>query len=172
MTSIDHEENNGITTDPQPKLPKRRFPWGMLLVAAVFIIVPFISWYGTWFGRPLSDDQIAEYLNDEEKPRHIQHALDQIVAKMEVKPGGAERWYPKMVSLSSHRLPQIREWAAFTMGHDNHSEQFHAQLLALLKDDDAIVRRTAALWLVRFQDASGRPELVSMLEPYTLVAEF
>jgi hypothetical protein len=46
-------------------------------------IVPFLTWYGTWFGRALSDEKIAEYLADEKNPRHIQHALTQIEARME-----------------------------------------------------------------------------------------
>ena len=165
------EEVSRADGEQEAPRARRRFPWGMLLVAAVFIIVPFLSWYGTWFGRPLSDSKIQEYLNDEQSPRHIQHALDQIVKRMEENDESVRQWYGKIASLSSHRLPEIREWSAVAMGHDNRSDDFHNRLRELLKDEDAIVRRTAALWLVRFQDASGRPELVEMLKPYTLRAE-
>jgi hypothetical protein len=165
------DEIEPVETPGEAAVAKRRFPWGMLLVAAVFIVVPFLSWYGTWFGRPLSNSKIEEYLNDEDSPRHIQHALDQIVKRMEENDESVTQWYSKIASLSSHRIPEIREWSAVAMGHDNRSEEFHARLQALLKDDDPIVRRTAALWLVRFQDASGRPELVEMLKPYTLRAD-
>ncbi|HEU4390446.1 MAG TPA: HEAT repeat domain-containing protein [Blastocatellia bacterium] len=172
MTEVEQiDEINPVEPPEDGSGAKRRFPWAMLAVAAVFIVVPFISWYGTWFGRPLSDSKLEEYLNDEERPRHIQHALDQIVKRMEENDESVKKWYGKIASLSSHRLPEIREWSAVAMGHDNRSDEFHNRLLALLKDDDPIVRRTAALWLVRFQDATGRPELVEMLKPYTLRAE-
>ena len=47
----------------------------LIIVAALFIIVPFLTWYLTWFGRGLSDDDIAKYLVDENNPRHMQRAL-------------------------------------------------------------------------------------------------
>jgi hypothetical protein len=40
----------------------------------------------------------------------------------------------------------------------------------MLDDADLMVRRNAALALVRFADASGRPELVGVLRPFTLRA--
>jgi hypothetical protein len=143
----------------------------MVIVAALFVIVPFLSWYGTWFGRELSDEQIETYLNDEEKPRNVQHALNRIVERMEKKDQSVRRWYPKIMSLAGHSIPQIREYAVWAMGHDNTSEEFHSRLREMLADEDAIVRGTAALWLVRFNDASGRPELVRMLTPVTVRAE-
>jgi len=56
------------------------------------------------------------------------------------------------------------------MGADNHSDEFHNSLKGLLADSEAIVRRNAALALVRFNDASGRGELLGMLQPFTLTA--
>lgn len=154
-----------------PGAARRKFPWGMLTVAILFVVIPFISWYGTWFGRPLSDSKIEEYLNDDEKPRHIQHALEQIVGRIETRDESVRRWYPKIRSLATHSVPEIREWAAVAMGHDSTNEDFHADLRSLLKDENPIVRRTAALWLVRFGDASGRDQLVEMLKPFTLRAD-
>jgi hypothetical protein len=52
------------------------------------------------------------------------------------------------------------------MGQDNTSEDFHRGLLSLLSDTEPLVRRNAALQLVRFTDASGRPELRAMLQPF------
>src|SRR5205807_455893 len=49
---------------------------------------------------------------------------------------------------------------------DNKSEDFHRALIDLLKDTEPLVRRNAALQLVRFGDASGRPELREMLQPF------
>ena len=42
------------------------------------------------------------------------------------------------------------------MGQDNKSEEFHQALLSLLNDNDPLVRRNAALQLVRFGDGSGK----------------
>src|SRR5262249_31297326 len=61
---------------------------------------------------------------------------------------------------------------AWVMGQDNTSEDFHRALLSLLNDSEPLVRRNAALQLVRFADAngkpdaSGRPELRAMLQPF------
>jgi vesicle coat complex subunit len=46
------------------------------------------------------------------------------------------------------------------MGFDNTSQEFHNALLKLLHDQEPIVRRNAALALVRFNDNSGREELL------------
>jgi HEAT repeat protein len=56
------------------------------------------------------------------------------------------------------------------MGFDNKAPEFHDALLKLLKDPEPIVRRNAALALVRFEDSSGREELISVLRPYVLKA--
>jgi pyruvate/2-oxoglutarate dehydrogenase complex dihydrolipoamide acyltransferase (E2) component len=40
----------------------------------------------------------------------------------------------------------------------------------LLADPEVIVRRNAALALVRFNDVSGRPELLAILQPFTVNA--
>src|SRR5258708_30080291 len=52
------------------------------------------------------------------------------------------------------------------MGQDNKSEEFHQALVSLLSDSEPLVRRNAALQLVRFGDAAGRPELRSMLQSF------
>src|SRR5437660_8713486 len=52
------------------------------------------------------------------------------------------------------------------MGQDNKSDEFHRALIDLLKDTEPLVRRNAALQLVSFGDASGRPELRTMLQPF------
>jgi hypothetical protein len=56
------------------------------------------------------------------------------------------------------------------MGQDNHSELFHRTLRGLLADSELMVRRNAALSLVRFADASGRAELMGVLEPFNVRA--
>jgi HEAT repeat protein len=151
-------------------LPRRKFPWAIIVVVALFVIIPFLAWYGTWFGRPLSDNQIDQYLNDQEKPRHIQQAIEQIAGRIDRHDSSAEKWYPALAELAHHAVPQVRTAAAWAMQSDTTYEGFHTALLSLLQDEDPTARHQAALSLVRFQDASGRPELVSMLKGSTLRA--
>ncbi len=135
----------------------------MILLAFLFLLVPFLTWYLTWFGRPLTDRQIERYLNDEEKPRHIQHALSQIADRILRGDPSVRQWYPKIVSLAEHPRSEIRLMAAWVMGQDNRSADFHRALKRLLNDPIPMVRRNAALGLVRFGDESGRSEIQQML---------
>jgi hypothetical protein len=64
--------------------------------ALLLVLFPFLFWYGTWFGRKLTDAQIGEYLSDRAKPRHAQHALVQL----------GERKRRAMVSASGPALRQ------------------------------------------------------------------
>ena len=144
----------------------------LIIVAALFIIVPFLTWYFTWFGRPLSDEKIAEYLADDKHPRNIQHALAQIEVRLEKNDATVKKFYPRIVELAKNPNTEVRKTVAWVMGQDNTSEDFHRGLLSLLSDSEPLVRRNAALQLVRFTDAnghpdaSGRPELRAMLQPF------
>jgi hypothetical protein len=155
---------------PQPA-SRRKFPWGMLLVAASFVVIAFLSWYGSWFGRPLSDAKIVEYLNDREKPRNVQHALSQIADRIMKGDSSAKQWYPAVIASAENPSPEVRLTAAWTMGQDNSDQDFHKALLSLVGDTNAGVRHNAALALVRFGDGAGRAELVAMLKPYSIRAE-
>jgi HEAT repeat protein len=155
----------------EPAAPRRKFPWPILVVVALFVIVPFISWYGTWFGRPLSDAQMESYLHDKDKPRNVQHALEQIVNRIRQRDQSVKRWYTDVESLVSYPVPQVRAAAAWTMQHDNSYDGFHRALLTMLGDESAAVRHQAALSLITFGDRSGRAELVAMLKPETLQAQ-
>lgn len=146
--------------------PRRPSNIWLIIVASLFIIVPFLTWYLTWFGRGLSDDDIAKYLVDESNPRHMQHALLQVEERMERGDGSATKFYPQVVAASKSSVPEVRKTAAWVMGQDYKSEDFHRALIDLLKDNEPLVRRNAALQLVRFGDASGRPELRAMLQPF------
>src|SRR5437867_2728558 len=103
----------------------------LIIVAGLFIIVPFLTWYLTWFGRGLSDDEIAKYLSDENNPRHMQHALLQIEERIERGDGAATRFYPQIVGASRSTVPEVRKTAAWVMGQDNKSEEFHRALIDL-----------------------------------------
>lgn len=56
------------------------------------------------------------------------------------------------------------------MGFDNTAPQFHEALLKLLNDSEPVVRRNAALALVRFNDNHGSRELRLILKPYPVRA--
>ena len=71
-------------------------------------------------------------------------------------------------TLSGNPETEFRLTVAWLMGFDNKSQEFHDALLKLLQDPEPLVRRNAALALVRFQDHSGRDELLSVLRPYAL----
>ena len=140
----------------------------ILILAVLFVAATFLAWYFTWFGRGLSDADITNYLTDTKNPRHVQHALLQVQQRMERGDPSARNWYPQVLTLSSNPEAEFRLTTAWLMGFDNKSDQFHAALLKLIRDDEPIVRRNAALALVRFNDSSGREELVSVLKPYVV----
>lgn len=160
-----YQSDNGYRT--AATVGKRRFSssWPLLIVAALFVIGAFLTWYFTWFGRELSPADISTYLADS-KPRKIQHALLQVQQRIERGEEGARQWYPQLIALANHPETEIRLTLAWVMGFDNRSDEFHETLLKLLKDSEPIVRRNAALALVRFGDNSGRSELLAVFEPY------
>jgi HEAT repeat protein len=82
--------------------------------------------------------------------------------------GQVKQWYPQLVALSGSPETEFRLTVAWLMGFDNKSQEFHDALLKLLQDQEPLVRRNAALALVRFQDHSGREELLAVLRPYEL----
>jgi HEAT repeat protein len=110
------------------------------------------------------------YLHDENKPRNVQHALSQIANRIIGGDESVKQWYPSVISASQNSSAEVRLMAAWVMGQDNKTPEFHAALLPMLEDSHPGVRHNAALSLVRFNDAAARPELVAMLKPNTLLA--
>jgi HEAT repeat protein len=163
---------NGNHPEIQVSEVRRRVPGSkpILILAGLFVAATFLAWYFSWFGRGLSDADISQYLSDEKNPRHVQHALLQVQHRMERGDGSAKTWYPQLVTLSGNPETEFRLTVAWLMGFDNSSPEFHTALLKLAHDPEPIVRRNAALALVRFNDNSGREELVSVLKPYVLKA--
>src|ERR1700752_1168064 len=94
---------NGQHAQPPPAVaqPKRPSNFWLIIVAGLFIVVPFLAWYFTWFGRNLSDADIANYLAEEKNPRHIQHALLQVEQKMERGDPSAKQFYPQVIALTT-----------------------------------------------------------------------
>ena len=153
-----------------PEVKRLRASGPILILAVLFVVGAFLTWYFTWFGRDLSDADISQYLVDEKHPRRVQHALLQIQQRLERGDPAVKQWYPQIVGLANHPETEFRLTAAWLMGFDPKSEEFHQTLLKLVRDPEPIVRRNAALGLVRFADASGRPELVAILSPYVVTA--
>jgi hypothetical protein len=131
----------------------------------LIVLMPFLFWWNTWFGRHLSDAQVTEYLHDDKKPRHIQQALVQISDRMSHNDAAVKVWYPDLVRLASDPVEEIRNTDAWVMGQDTSGAGFHETLLKMLSDSSATVRGNAALSLVRFGDATGRPQMVALLQP-------
>jgi HEAT repeat protein len=136
----------------------------------LIVLMPFLFWWNTWFGRHLSDQQLTEYLHDEKKPRHIQHALVQLGDRMSHNDAAAKRWYPDLIRVATHPVEEVRNTDAWVMGQDTSGPAFHETLLRMLSDSSPMVRGNAALSLVRFGDATGRPQIVSLLEPAHITA--
>jgi biotin carboxyl carrier protein len=158
-----------MNPDAQPqKSFGGRWALGILVLALLFVLMPFLFWNATWFGRPITDNQIAKALVDRSHPREIQHVLSQFETRIEKGDPSVRRWYPQMVALSKDPVDEIRVTDAWVMGQDNTSQDFHAALLPMLNDPNPMVQRNAALSLVRFQDDSGHALIVSMLRPYVM----
>jgi hypothetical protein len=164
--------DNGNHPEIKVSEVRRRTPGSgpILLLASLFVAATFLAWYFSWFGRELSHDDVSKYLVDEKNPRHVQHALLQIQQRMERGDPEAKTWYPQLITLSGSSETEFRLTVAWLMGFDNQSQEFHQALLKLLRDQEPIVRRNAALALLRFNDGSGREELLAMLRPYSVRA--
>ncbi len=142
----------------------------ILFLAVLFVAATFLAWYFSWFGREISDADVTKYLVDERNPRHVQHALLQIQQRLERGDKTAKQWYPQLIALSGNPETEFRLTVAWVMGFDNQAPEFHQALGKLVNDEQPVVRRNAALALVRFNDVSGRTELMSMLQPYPVKA--
>ena len=163
---------NGNHPEIKVSEARRRTPGSgpILILAILFVAATCLAWYFSWFGRELSHEDITQYLSDEKKPRHVQHALLQIQHRIERGDATAKVWYPQLITLSGNPETEYRLTVAWLMGFDNQSKEFHEALLKLVRDPEPIVRRNAALALVRFGDPSGREELVATLKPFPLKA--
>ena len=160
-------------SDPEMRRAERRRQRSALILtalAAAFILVPFLFWRGTWFGRALTEDELGKYFTDEAQPRHIQHALVQIGERMSQGDASVTRWYPQVIEQAKSPHAEIRITVAWVLGGDTRSEEFHSVLSGLLQDLDPMVRRNAALSLVRFGDDSGHSEILALLRPFTVEA--
>jgi biotin carboxyl carrier protein len=167
QTSPDASETPGRPRKPRMSTRNRLL---FFLTAWLIVLMPFLFWWNTWFGRQLSDKQLAEYLQDEKHPRHIQHALVQIGERMTRHDANVTQRYPQVAKLASYPVEEVRNTDAWVMGQDTTGAGFHEALLRMLADPSLMVRGNAALSLVRFGDASGRPQILELLQPATVNA--
>ena len=151
-------------------MPRQRAYLLISLFAFLLVLFPFLFWYGTWFGRKLTDEQVGEYLADSAKPRHAQHALVQIGERLARHDPKVSRFYPQVIALASSPLIELRQTSAWIMGQDHNYAPFHDALLKLTADPQPMVRRNAALALSNFGDPAARPELLAMLRPYEIIS--
>jgi HEAT repeat len=140
------------------------------VTAWLICLMPFLFWWNTWFGRKLSDRQVKEYLHDAKKPRHIQQALVQVGERITRQDSTAKNWYPDLVRLAADPVEEVRNTDAWVMGQDTAGAGFHEALLKLLSDSSPMVRGNAALSLVRFGDASGRLQILALLQPAQIIS--
>ena len=167
----DPESSDTPSPAPKPKRSITRTQKILFFVTGwLIVLMPFLFWWNTWFGRHLSDQQVTEYLHDDKKPRHIQHALVQLGDRMSHNDAAAKQWYPDLIRLAAHPVEEVRNTDAWVMGQDTSGTGFHEALLKMLQDTSPMVRGNAALSLVRFGDATGRPQIVSLLQPAQVTA--
>lgn len=165
------DSNTPAPENAAPAAPgglSRKWTFGILALCILFVLMPYLFWQATWFGKPLTPEEITKNLADREHPRKAQHALAQIADAIIRKDESVKRFYPQVVDLATHSVDEIRVTAAWVMGQDNSVPDFHTALATLLRDPNPMVRRNAALGLVRFQDAAGHDEIVAMLKPYAM----
>lgn len=141
-----------------------------LLTGWLIVLMQFLFWWNTWFGRHLSDRELTEYLQDDKHPRHIQQALVQIGERINQRDESVTQWYPDAVRVATNPVEEVRNTDAWVMGQDTSGAGFHETLLKMLSDPSPLVRGNAALSLVRFGDATGRPEILALLQPAQITA--
>jgi biotin carboxyl carrier protein len=169
------QQNLADATSVPPKSGiAKKWLVAILVLTFAFVLMPFLLWYMTTFTRPLNDAELETYFTDAAHPRRAQHALSQVADRiMSPNPAireSAKTWYPEVVKSAGQGSDELRVTAAWVMGQDNQSPEFHAALLKQLTDANPMVRRNAALSLVRFADPSGHDVIAGMLAPYTMAA--
>ncbi len=157
-----------VAQPTHPNRPGKKAYIYVGIFAVALVVLPFQFWYQTWFGRDLKDAEMESYLSNASKPRQAQQALVKISDRLTRGDTSVRRWYPRIAALTASPAAEVRQTAAWVMGHDRSHEAFREPLRNLLRDENPVVRRNAALALANFRDASARPELRGMLRPHTL----
>ena len=140
LVPADKPANAGEKPAPQPSRPRMstRNRLIFFLTAWLVVLMPFLFWWSTWFGRALTTKEMSEYLNDNNHPRHIQHAIVQLGQRMSRHDPSAARWYADLVRLASNPREEVRSTDAWVMGQDTTGPGFHEALLKMLDDPSLI----------------------------------
>jgi len=158
--------NNIATPAPAQRKPLgARWTYIIVGVTLAFVLMPFLLWRATWFGRPLTNAQLTQSLQDTQSPRDIQHGLSSVADRIIQNDPTVKQFYPQVVALAASPVPEVRTMDAWVMGQDNTAPAFHTALLRLLNDSNPMVQRNAALALVRFHDTSGHAIIIGILQP-------
>ncbi|MGH9865628.1 MAG: HEAT repeat domain-containing protein [Candidatus Acidiferrales bacterium] len=164
------------STNSPAKAPRKplsaKWTYIVLGLTLAFVLMPFLFWRATWFGRPLTDAQLAQALHGVGGPHDIQHGLSSVADRIIRNDPSVKKFYPQVIALAANPSPEIRTMSAWVMGQDNTARDFHPVLLHLLNDSNPMVQRNAALALVRFHDASGHAVIVSMLKATVVAAPY
>ncbi len=168
LTSRLADTKGGATNERADRRSGLR-PILILLAVWIFALVPLLFVRTEWFGRPLSDQQIGEYLHAEQ-PYLVEHALAQIGDRMARRDNSVTIWYSDLVRLAGHPSPDVRALDATVMGSDSRHQAFRDRLHSLLEDPSRLVRFRAALALARLGDPSGHAEIVNGVQPWTIAA--
>jgi len=142
-------------------MKRRVFPF---VLSFLVVLLAYFVWDSTRF-KPLSDEKLGLYLSDAEKPRNIQHALNDLSRRIGEKQD-ASAWYPQLIELASNPHWQVRQNVAWVMGDDPRHAPFGDALRRLVADDVPLVRFQAAWALTNSNDPAAVPVLVEMLEPF------
>src|SRR5258708_12276345 len=154
---------------PRPAPPRQRMSTRnrllFFLTAWLIVLMPFLFWWSTWFGRHLSDTQITAYLNDDKHPRHIQHALVQLGERMARQDAGATHWYPQLLRLATPPVEEVRNTDAWVMGQDTSAAASRQTLLRMLQDSSPAAPATAPPSLLPSADPPAPPPLAPLFQP-------
>src|SRR6202158_21583 len=146
LAPADTSANTGDNPAPPPRSRMSTRNRILFFVTAwLVVLMPFLFWWSTWFGRALTTKQLGEYLNDNRHPRHIQHAIVQLGQRISRHDPSATRWYPDLVRLASNPREEVRSTDAWVMGQDTAGPGFHDALLKKFDDPSLIGRGKAGL---------------------------
>src|SRR5580693_4139661 len=116
---IDDSAQQGTASEatPPPAKPgmKKRWLYLILGVMLLFVLMPYLIWQATWFGKPLNDKQMADAFADTDHPRNAQHALSQVADRMESPDPmvrvTAKPWYPQAIAAATSSESALRSTA-------------------------------------------------------------
>src|SRR5437016_14232132 len=104
--------NQPTGTAPAKPGLKRRWLFLILALTFHFVLMPFLCWQATWFGKPLNDAQLQKSLADREHPREIQHALSQVADRILSRDShmrdSARPFYPRIIQIAHTGQDELR----------------------------------------------------------------